>query len=175
MKISLIYAQNEDGAIGLAGPHPLPWHHPEDLERFKKLTMGKGLLMGMNTFDSLPRLLPGRFHFVLTRGKGLPRLGRLASVQFLNSIAGAVIAAEELDMEELFVIGGASILNTMLGKADTIYRTMVLNTPLATGDLAKVHMPERGESPQWDKYKCVKTEYVEDRLVFLTYELKHQG
>lgn len=129
--------------------------------------------MGMNTFDSLPRLLPGRFHFVLTRGKGLPRLGRLASVQFLNSIASAVVAAEELDMKELFVIGGASILNAMLGKADTIYRTMVLNTPLK-GDLARVLMPEH-EHPSWDNYKCVKTEYVEDRLVFLTYELKHQG
>jgi Dihydrofolate reductase len=173
MRISLIYAQNEDGAIGLAGPHPLPWHHPEDLARFKELTMGKPLLMGMNTFDSLPRLLPGRFHFVLTRGKGLPRLGRLASVQFLNSIAASLLACRDLDMKELFVIGGSSILNTMIGRADTIYRTMVLNTPLE-GDLAKVHMPEH-EHPAWKQYECVKTEYVEDRLVFQTFELKHQG
>jgi dihydrofolate reductase len=172
MKINLIYAQNEDGAIGLAGPHPLPWHHPEDLARFKELTAGKSLVMGMDTFDSLPRLLPGRFHYVLTRRNGLPKLGRLTSVQFLNSFEQVLEEARKLDMTEVFVIGGAGILNDLIGKADTIYRTMVLNHPLK-GKLARVLKPE-DEDPVWKDYKCVETSYVGDRLVFNTYE-KHQG
>ena len=128
--------------------------------------------MGMHTFDSLPRLLPGRFHFVLTRGKGLPRLGRMASVQFLNSIDQVLESAAEVDMNEVFVIGGASLINSLIGRADTIYRTMVLNTPLK-GDVVRVLKPE-DEDPVWNGYKCVETAYVGDRLVFNTYE-KHQG
>lgn len=168
MKISLIYAQNEDGAIGLAGPHPLPWHHPEDLAQFKKLTAGKPIVMGMHTFDSLPRLLPGRFHYVLTRGKGLPRLGRMDSVQFLNSIDEVVETAKNLDMNELFVIGGSGLINDLIGKADTIYRTIVLNHPLK-GQLARVLRPE-DEDPVWNGYTCVHQEAVEDRLIFQRFE-----
>ncbi|MNQ24420.1 dihydrofolate reductase [compost metagenome] len=128
--------------------------------------------MGMDTFDSLPRLLPGRFHYVLTRRNGLPKLGRLTSVQFLNSFEQVLEEARKLDMTEVFVIGGASILNDLIGKADTIYRTMVLNHPLK-GKLARVLKPE-DEDPVWKGYKCVETSYVGDRLVFNTYE-KHQG
>lgn len=172
MKISLIYAQNSEGVIGLAGPHPLPWHHPEDLAQFKKLTVGKPMVMGMNTFDSLPRLLPGRFHYVLTRRKGLTRLGRMDSVQFLNSFDQIIEAAKNLDMDELFVIGGAELLNDMIGKADTIYRTIVLNTPLK-GHVVRVLRPE-DRDPVWNVYKLVHQEEVEDRLVFQRFE-KYQG
>lgn len=168
MKINLIYAQNEDGAIGLAGPHPLPWHHPEDLARFKELTAGKPIVMGMHTFDSLPRLLPGRFHYVLTRGKGLPRLGRMASVQFLNSFDQVVESAKQVDMDELFVIGGAGLINSLIGTADTIYRTIVLNTPLE-GKVARVWRPE-DKAPAWRDYGMITHQIVDDRLIFQRYE-----
>src|SRR5690606_19873956 len=59
-------AQNEQGAIGHQGEHPLPWHFPEDLHHFKTLTQGHPLVMGRATFNSLPGLLPNRHHVVLT-------------------------------------------------------------------------------------------------------------
>jgi dihydrofolate reductase len=63
---TLIVARADNGIIGKDGA--LPWHIPADLKRFKALTMGKPMIMGRKTFESLPGLLPGRRHIVLTRG-----------------------------------------------------------------------------------------------------------
>ncbi|QTH80474.1 putative dihydrofolate reductase [Pseudomonas phage pPa_SNUABM_DT01] len=167
VKVSLIYAQNEDGAIGLKGSHPMPWHFPEDMQRFAALTKGKAMVMGSSTFDSLPRILPGRFHYVMTRSQGLPRLGRLDQVQFLNSLE-QVFEKATLHAEELFVIGGGDILNQAMHWADTIYRTVVLNTPLRGRELAKVKKP--GEDPIWKRFKLTDTQRIDDRLIFETYE-----
>ena len=65
MSLFLIYARAANGCIGKDGA--LPWHLPADLKRFKALTMGKPMIMGHKTFESLPGLLPGRRHIVLTR------------------------------------------------------------------------------------------------------------
>lgn len=168
MKISLIYAQNEDGAIGYAGPRPLPWHHPEDLERFKKLTQGKPICMGSATFDSLPRILPGRFHYVLTSREGLPRLGRLDRVQFLNSLDAVLEEMQHHNEKELFVIGGADVLTNAMKKADTIYRTTVLNHPLS-GNVAKVPRNDE-DDPVWDDFVCVERESIGSELIFETWK-----
>ena len=66
--IMLIVARAQNGVIGRDGK--LPWHLPADLKRFKALTMGSVMVMGRKTFDSLPGLLPGRRHIVLTRDRG---------------------------------------------------------------------------------------------------------
>ena len=65
MGLTIIVARASDGTIGHAGT--LPWHLPDDLRRFKTLTMGRAMIMGRKTFASLPGLLPGRRHVVLTR------------------------------------------------------------------------------------------------------------
>src|SRR5947199_10721765 len=64
-RITLVIARSRNGVIGRNGK--LPWHLPADLKRFKALTMGSAMVMGRRTFDSLPGLLPGRRHIVLTR------------------------------------------------------------------------------------------------------------
>jgi dihydrofolate reductase len=64
-RITLIVARAQNGVIGRGGK--LPWHIPADLKRFKALTMGSAMVMGRKTFESLPGLLPGRRHIVLTR------------------------------------------------------------------------------------------------------------
>jgi len=174
MKISLIYAQNEDGVIGYAGPRPLPWHHPEDLERFKKLTQGKALCMGSATFDSLPRILPGRFHYVLTSRVGLPRLGRMDSVQFLNSLDAVLEEMKHHPREkELFVVGGAEVIKQAMQKADTIYRTTVLNHPLS-GNVVKVPRNDE-EDPIWDDYVCVERESIGSALIFETWKTTRES
>lgn len=125
MKLSLIYAQLDNGSLGYAGPEPMAWNIPEDLRHFKALTMGKALLMGSNTFDSLPRLLPGRFHFVLTKRKGLHRLGRLDQVQFVPSIDEAIRLAEEVGFDELVGIGGADVASQMVSRVEVVHRTVI--------------------------------------------------
>lgn len=125
MKLSLVYAQLDNGSLGYAGPEPMAWNIPEDLQHFKELTMGNALLMGSNTFDSLPCLLPGRFHFVLTKRKGLHRLGHLHQVQFVPSIDEAIRLAEEMDFPWLVGIGGADVASQMVSRVEVVHRTVI--------------------------------------------------
>ena len=96
--ITLIIARADNGVIGRDGN--LPWHIPADLKRFKALTMGKPMIMGRKTFESLPGLLPGRRHIVLTRGDWSAEGAEVArSVDQALALAG----------DDAFVIGGAEI------------------------------------------------------------------
>ena len=112
----LIVARAQNGVIGRDGK--LPWHIPADLKRFKALTMGTAMIMGRKTFDSLPGLLPGRRHIVLTRDPNWSAEG-----------AEAVHSVEEalaLGRDRVSVIGGAEILAQFLPVADTVELTEVL-------------------------------------------------
>jgi dihydrofolate reductase len=96
--ITLIVARADNGVIGCDGK--LPWHLPADLKRFKALTMGKPMIMGRKTFDSLPGLLPGRRHIVLTRGKWAAEGAEVA-----HDIKSALALAGD----DVFIIGGAQV------------------------------------------------------------------
>lgn len=97
----MIIARASDGTIGDKGA--LPWKLPNDLKRFKALTMGKPMIMGRKTFASLPGLLPGRRHIVLTRDTGWSAAG----AEVAHDVAGALALAGE---GEVAVIGGADVL-----------------------------------------------------------------
>ena len=88
-EIVLIYARAANGAIGNEGD--LPWRLPADLKRFKALTMGKPMIMGRKTFESLPGLLPGRRHIVLSRRDSFTADG----VQVAGSVKEALALAEK--------------------------------------------------------------------------------
>ena len=120
-RITLVVARAQNGVIGRAGK--LPWHLPADLKRFKALTMGSVMVMGRKTFDSLPGLLPGRRHVVLTRDPNWSADGA--------EIARSVEEALELARgERVSVIGGAEIFDLFLPLADRIELTEVLeNVP----------------------------------------------
>lgn len=135
MRIAMIYAQNEQGAIGYKGNLPLPWHFPEDLAHFKTLTRGHHLVMGMDTFESLPGTLPSRTHHVLTRKKHLHWLSRDGQVFIEPSLPEALDSARDMGAETLFIIGGTSVLNEGLAHAEVIYRTLV-KSPLEDCALA---------------------------------------
>ncbi|MFM9936157.1 MAG: dihydrofolate reductase [Novosphingobium sp.] len=100
-EIFLIVARADDGSIGDKGA--LPWRLPADLKRFKALTMGKPMIMGRKTFTSLPGLLPGRRHIVLTRDLGWAAPG----AEPVTDVAAALELAGE---GEIAVIGGAEVL-----------------------------------------------------------------
>lgn len=96
--ITLIVARADNGVIGRDGR--LPWHIPEDLKRFKTLTMRKPMIMGRKTFESLPGVLPGRRHIVLTRGEWTA-----PEVEVARSVDAALAMADG----DVSVIGGAEI------------------------------------------------------------------
>ncbi len=113
----LIAARADNGVIGR--DDALPWRIPADLKRFKALTMGKPMIMGRKTFASLPGLLPGRRHIVLTRDGGwtAPGAERAGSMEEALRLAG--------EAGEIAVIGGAEIYALFLPVADRIELTEV--------------------------------------------------
>ncbi len=118
--IVLIYARAANGAIGNEGD--LPWRLPADLKRFKALTMGKPMVMGRKTFESLPGLLPGRRHIVLSRRDDLKAEG----VEMAGSVREALaIAAKGNDCGEIAVIGGAAIYDVFMPLAHRIELTQI--------------------------------------------------
>ncbi len=118
--ISLIVARAENGVIGREGK--LPWHLPDDLRHFKSLTMGTPMVMGRKTFESLPGLLPGRAHIVLTRDPDWSARG----AQVVRDVAGAIAQGEG---PRLSVIGGAEIFQLFLPLADRIELTEIHARP----------------------------------------------
>lgn len=122
MRLSLIVAIAENGVIGAKGG--LPWRLPEDLKRFKALTLGKPVIMGRKTWESLPkRPLPGRQNIVISRNGKFSADG----ARVVPDLDSALWAAA--DVEEAFVIGGAEIYALALPKADRIYLTEVTVNP----------------------------------------------
>ena len=115
--ITLVVARAQNGVIGKGGK--LPWHIPADLKRFKALTMGSVMVMGRRTFDSLPGLLPGRRHIVLTRDREWQAVG----AEVAHSIEEALTLAGN---EPVSIIGGAEIFGMFLPLADRIELTEVL-------------------------------------------------
>ncbi len=116
--ISLIVAVAENGVIGRDSG--MPWHLPDDLKRFKSLTMGKPMLMGRKTFDSIGKPLPGRTSLVLTRSRNWSAAGAVV----VHSLDEAVERAG--DVPELIVVGGAEVYRLALPGARRIYLTRVL-------------------------------------------------
>ncbi len=114
-RIVMIAAHDRQRAIGRDGQ--LPWHLPDDLKRFKALTLGKTILMGRKTAQSLGRALPKRRNLVLTRSGGVPFAG-------MEPVA-SLDAALDLDDEELCVIGGGEIYALALPLAAVLHLTVV--------------------------------------------------
>ncbi|WP_168454183.1 dihydrofolate reductase [Sphingopyxis microcysteis] len=115
-EITLILARAANGVIGAGGK--MPWHLPADLRRFKQLTMGRPMIMGRKTFDSLPAILEGRRHIVLTRDPDWQDEGAepVATIEEALKLANA---------PHVMVIGGAEIYRLFLPQADRIELTEV--------------------------------------------------
>lgn len=119
MRVSLIVALDRHRAIGR--DNDLPWRLPDDLKRFKALTLGKPILMGRKTAESLGRALPGRLNLVLTRSGRVPFDG----MQAVRSVDEAIGIAAEEGAGELCVIGGGEVYALTLERADVLHVTEV--------------------------------------------------
>jgi dihydrofolate reductase len=122
-RLSVVVAADECGGIGRAGG--LPWHLPEDLKRFKAITMGKPIVMGRRTWDSIGRPLPGRRSIVVSRQAGLT----IDGAEVVGSLEEALQAAS--GAPEACVIGGADIYRIALPRAELIHLTRVHATVAA--------------------------------------------
>jgi dihydrofolate reductase len=116
-QLSLIVAMDENRLIGSA--NGLPWRMPADLEYFKRTTMGKPIVMGRKTFDSIGRALPGRRNIVVTRD---PRFSA-ADCEVAGGIDEAIALCDGAD--EIMLIGGASLYRQTLHRATRIYLTRI--------------------------------------------------
>jgi len=138
--ITIVVARAINGTIGKDGG--LPWHLPGDLKHFKAVTMGSAMIMGRKTFDSLPGLLPGRRHIVLTRDRDWSPPG----VEVAHDRSSALELAGK---DRVTVIGGTSIFAMFHDLAGTIELTEVLAE--VDGD---TFMPDPRSSGRWLETGC---------------------
>jgi dihydrofolate reductase len=123
IRLAVIVAAAENTVIGRN--NALPWYLPEDLRYFKKVTLGKPIVMGRKTFESIGRALPGRTNIVITRNPDFQAEG----VRVVASLDEALQLAENIAVidgaQELVVIGGAEIYKAAIPQADRLYITEV--------------------------------------------------
>lgn len=155
MTVTIVAAVARNGVIGVAGG--LPWHLPDDLRRFKELTMGHVLVMGRRTYESIGRPLPGRTTVVVTRQPGWS--AGADDVIRARDVPGALQLASEID-DEVFVVGGGQIYEEALPLADRLELTHVDREP--EGDTM---FPE----VNWSEWREVRRE-PGDRVAYITYE-----
>lgn len=133
MLVSMILAMASNRVIG--SKNALPWYLPEDLKKFRELTTGHAILMGRKTFESLPKVLPGREHYVVTRKSDYKITNeRAAESEHVFTAPDPVSALDliseriELDgdiPDEVFVIGGGELFTQLLPYTDRIYLTLI--------------------------------------------------
>ena len=119
----MIVARAENGVIGQDGK--LPWHISADLQHFKKLTVGKPVIMGRKTYESIGRPLPRRTNIVVTRNRDWVAEGVVTSGDLPSALALAYEVAHESGADEVMIIGGSEIYNQSLAHAVRIYLTEV--------------------------------------------------
>ena len=117
MKISIIAAMTDDGVIGIE--NRLPWNLPADMKWFRQQTLGKPVLMGRKTYDSIGKPLPGRRNIIISRDSTLA----LEGCEVVNTIETALERCSTVD--EVMIIGGASFYQQTLPQADQLYLTLV--------------------------------------------------
>ena len=143
MKLSLIAAVSDNGVIGRDGE--LPWHVPGDLRFFKRVTMGKPVIMGRRTWESIRKPLPGRTNIVVTRQHGYRADGAEVTATLEDALALATEVATRDGVEELMVVGGEELYRLALPVADRLYIT-------------EVHADVEGDArfPAWDRSAWVE-------------------
>jgi dihydrofolate reductase len=158
MKLSLVAAVAENGVIGADGG--MPWHYPEDLQRFKETTMGHPVVMGRNTYESIKaRLggpLPGRTNVVLSRRETLDLPDGAVHARDIDEALRRAEDALDGDRETVYVIGGATVYRAFIDRADELLITEIPEAP--EGD---THFPDFG--PEWtehDRERAGELEFV---------------
>lgn len=126
-KVCFVVAVAENGVIGVSGD--LPWRLSSDLKLFRKMTMGKPVIMGRKTFESIGKPLDGRTNIVISRSKAVTNDEVIWVQTIEQAVAEGRKAASEVNAEEIMVIGGAEIYRALMPEVDRIYLTRVHASP----------------------------------------------
>jgi len=151
--ISLIVAMDEKRGIGKSGK--LPWRLSTDLKRFRELTMGRHIIVGRKTFESIGKPLPGRHMIVVTRDEGLKPEGCLVAA----TVQDAIAVARERGESEVLVIGGAEIYGQSLDLADRVYLTQVHAEVDADTFFPEMNRDDWAEKENWYQPADDKNQY----------------
>lgn len=151
--ISLIAAMDKNRVIGNDGG--IPWHLPSDLQHFKAMTLGKPMIMGRATFDSIGRALPGRRNIVLSRQPGVVCKG----CDVYSNLDDALASTDPND--EVMIIGGATLYKLCLPKASRMYLTLI-----------DTSVPGDTYFPQWssDEWEVTSQEPGEENGLSFVYQ-----
>jgi dihydrofolate reductase len=144
--LALVVAVGKNGVIGRDGQ--LPWRLSSDLKMFRRITMGKPLIMGKKTWASLGRPLDGRDNIVVTRDRAFAAPGALVVHSAADAVALAQNCAAQRNADEIMVIGGADIFTALLPLADRLYWTDVEASPEGN-----VVFPDLAEA-EWREVSC---------------------
>jgi dihydrofolate reductase len=145
MLITIVVAASENQVIGIG--NALPWHLSDDLKFFKKVTLGKPVLMGRKTFESMGKALPGRLNIVLSRSTPVLPEG----VMHFSSLPDALGYLEQQHTEELCIIGGGVLFTETLSCTDQVYLTRV-HTVLEHGDAFFPELKPGDWDLVWEEY-----------------------
>jgi dihydrofolate reductase len=153
-KIVLVVAVALNGVIGREGD--LPWRLPSDLRRFKQLTIGRPVVMGRRTYQSIGRPLPGRPNIVVTRDAAFRPEGTIVAGSLEEALDRARAEARALEVDEICVIGGGDIYRQTIGSADVVHLTEVQadvegDTRFPMIDPAVFEVVQEEEIPQGEK------------------------
>jgi dihydrofolate reductase len=145
MILSAIVAADEHNAIGKN--NQLPWHLPEDLKFFKRTTLGKPVLMGRKTYDSMGKPLKGRLNIILSRQKDLQLP---EGVLLVNSLNEAIKELEKENTDEAFVIGGGKVFEEAMPIIERLYFTQV-KTVIEDADVYFPHIDHSHWKLVWEE------------------------
>jgi dihydrofolate reductase len=126
-KIVLVAAIGENGVIGSSGQ--LPWRLKSDLQHFKRVTLGKPIVMGRKTYESIGKSLPGRTNIVMTRDLSLAVPGGILATSLDAALGIAVEDAAKRGVSDLMIIGGGDVFDRTMGMADRLEITHVHASP----------------------------------------------
>jgi dihydrofolate reductase len=153
--LTLVVAVAENGVIGNKGA--LPWRIPEDLKRFKALTLGKPCIMGRKTWDSLPKKpLPGRTNIVVTRDHAF----RAGGAEIAHSFEDALGIAARATPSEIMIIGGAAIFAAALPLAQRVELTQVMAAPEGDAFMPPFDRTEWQETKREGPYEAGDLRYA---------------
>jgi dihydrofolate reductase len=158
LPLSLIAALAQNRVIGI--DNRMPWHLPGDFKYFKATTLGKPIIMGRKTWDSLGRPLPGRLNLVVSRQTDLQLEGAEVYPTLAAAIERAEAWAQEQGASEVMLIGGAQLYELGLAQADRLYLTRVALTP--EGD---AWFPAFEDAP-WQRVSNVENPAVDDKPAY---------
>ena len=148
LPLCLIAAMGENRVIGV--DNQLPWRLPGDLKYFKARTLGKPVVMGRKTWDSLGRPLPGRLNLVVSRQAGLQLEGAEVFAALAAALQRAQAWAQEQGVDEVMLIGGAQLYEQALPLAERLYLTRVALSPVGDAWFPPF------EGPQWQRTACTE-------------------